>query len=86
MNTIFEEKGGTYTLKDGYLYPNMINPDEEQEPIGKYGWMRKRYLEEHRPIVYNQLVLSGKLFSHLREIDKSCHDRMEQMVTQMART
>ena len=85
MNTIFEQNDGTYVQKDGYLYPNITIPEEDMQPIEKYGWMRKRYLKEHRPIVYNQLVLSGKLFSHLREIDKSCHDRMELMVAQMAK-
>ena len=47
--------------------------------------MRKRYLEEHRPVIYNQLYFSGKLFSHLREIDRCCHERMELTITQMAK-
>ena len=55
------------------------------QPIGKYGRMRKRYLKEHRPVIYSQLIVSGKLFSHLREIDSTCNARMEQMVKQMAK-
>ena len=47
--------------------------------------MRKRYLEEHRPVIFNQLLLSGKLFSHLREIDRASHERMELTITQMAK-
>ena len=47
--------------------------------------MRKRYLEEHRPVIYNQLFVSGKLFSHLREIDRTSHEQMEMMVGQMAK-
>ena len=70
MNTIFEKSGGTYTWKNGYLYPNIVLPEEDREPIGKYGRMRKRYLEEYRSVIYNQLFVSGKLFSHLREIDR----------------
>ena len=85
MNTIFEKSGGTYTWKNGYLYPNIVLPEEDREPIGKYGRMRKRYLEEHRPVIYNQLFVSGKLFSHLREIDRVSHERMERMVGQMAK-
>ena len=85
MNTIFEQIGGTYAEKDGYLYPNIMIPEEDMQPIGKYGRMRKRYLKEHRPVVYNQLIVSGKLFSHLREIDSTCNARMEQMVKQMAK-
>ena len=85
MNTIYEESGGTYTQKNGYLYPNITMPDEDKTPIGKYGRMRKRYLEEHRPVIYNQLFVSGKLFSHLREIDRCCRERMEWIIAQMAK-
>ena len=55
------------------------------QPIGKYGRMRKRYLKEHRPVVYSQLIVSGKLFSHLSEIDSTCNDRMELLISQMAK-
>jgi hypothetical protein len=85
MNTIFEQIGGTYVQKDGYLYPNIVIPEEDMQPIGKYGRMRKRYLKEHRPVVYSQLIVSGNLFSHLREIDSTCNARMEQVVKQMAK-
>ena len=85
MNTIFDQIGGTYAEKEGYLYPNISIPEEDMQPIGKYGRMWKRYLKEHRPVVYSQLIVSGKLFSHLREIDSTCNARMEQMVKQMAK-
>ena len=84
MNTIFDELGGTYSRKDGYLYPNITVPEENKEPIGKYGRMRRRYLENHRPALYSHLVFTGKLFSHLREIERTCHERMELLVRQMA--
>lgn len=84
MNTIFEAMGGTYSRKGGYLYPNITVPEEDKEPIGKYGRMRRRYLEDHRPVLYSHLVFTGKLFSHLREIDRTCHERMELLVRQMA--
>ena len=85
MNTIFENSGGTYTQKNGYLYPNITIPEEDKTPIGKYGRMRKRYLEEHRPVIYNQLFVSGKLFTHLQEIDNCCRERMEWIIAQMAK-
>ena len=85
MNTIFEQIGGTYAEKDGYLYPNISIPEEDMQPIGKYGRIRKRYLKEHRPVVYNQLIVSGKLFSHLREIDSTCSAWMELLISQMAK-
>ena len=85
MNTIFEKSHGTYTWKNGYLYPSIVLSEEDREPIGKYGRMRKRYLQAYRPVIYNQLFVSGKLFSHLREIDRTCRERMEMMVAQMAK-
>ena len=48
--------------------------------------MRKAYLEEHRPGLYTRLILSGKLYEHLAEIDACCSGRMERMIRQMADT
>ena len=45
--------------------------------------MRKRYLKEHRPVVYSNLLLSGKLYQHLAEIDHACMDRIELITQQM---
>ena len=56
---------------------------EECEPIGKYGRMRKRYLKEHRPILFSELILSDKLYSHLAEINRTCNERMELIIQQM---
>ena len=47
--------------------------------MGKYGRMRKTYLKEHRPILYNQMLLSEKLYPHLLEIDETAQSRLEQM-------
>ena len=59
--TIFERMGGTYTLgEDGIYYPNLVL-GEDTPHYGKYGGMRKRYLQQHRPALYAQLVLEGKL-------------------------
>lgn len=85
MNTIYEQIDGTYAEKDGYLYPNIVIPEKDMQPIGKYGRMRKRYLKEHRPVIHSQLIVSGKLFSHLREIDSTCNDRMELLISQIAK-
>lgn len=45
-----------------YLLPNLIIEDQKTQPIGKYGRIRKRYLKEHRPVLYTNLLLSGELF------------------------
>lgn len=54
------------------------------EALGKYGRMRKAYLKEHRPILYNQLLMSEKLYPHLREIDETANSRLEQMMSRLA--
>ena len=45
--------------------------------------MRKRYLKEQHPVLYSELMLSGKLYSHLLEIDKACEVRMDLLIHQM---
>ena len=47
--------------------------------------MRKTYLKEHRPILYNQMLLSEKLYPHLLEIDETAQNRLEQMMPQLAK-
>ncbi len=71
----------TYSQCGDYLIPNLVLSQKEQQPIGKYGRMRKRYLKEHRPVIYSDLLLSGKLFQHLAEIDQTCLNRIE-LITQ----
>ena len=46
--------------------------------------MRKAYLEEHQPGMYERLILSGKLYDHLAETDQVCRDRMERIINRMA--
>ena len=73
-----------YRQTGDYLIPDLRLIETEEQPLGKYGRMRKDYLKEHRPILFNQLLLSEKLYPHLREIDKTAHRRLEQMLPQMA--
>ena len=68
-----------------YLIPNLVLPEEEQQPIGKYGRMRKRYLKEHRRVLYSNMLLEEKLFQHLAEIEESCMQRMNVLTSQMAK-
>ena len=82
--SIYEQCGGTYTQVGDYLLPNLIIDEDEQQFIGKYGRMRKRYLKEHRPVLFTNLLLSGKLDQHLTENDRACTERMELLTRQMA--
>ena len=72
----------SYSKVGDYLIPNLILPEEEQS-IGKYGRMRRRYLKEHRPVLFSNLILSGKLYQHLAEIDRTCEDRLELIIRQI---
>ncbi len=75
----------SYSQCGDYLIPNLVLCKEEQQPIGKYDRMRKRYLKERHSVLYSELLLSGKLYSHLLEIDEACEARMELLVLQMAK-
>lgn len=85
QKSFFEQSGGTYTQVGDVLLPDLSIGEEEQRPIGKYGRMRKHYLIEQHPVLYSELLLSGKLYPHLLEIDEACEGRMELLTCQMAR-
>ena len=61
-----------------YFVPNLKL--KETEPIGKYGRMRKRYLKEHKPILYDKLMLSESLFPHLLEIEAAANRRIDSIL------
>lgn len=74
------------TVKGGdYLIPNLVLPDTGDNQIGKYGRMRRRYLKEHRRVLYTNLLTSGDLPRHLAEIDQACKERMEIIVSAMVK-
>ena len=73
-----------YTLHGDYFSPDLDLPEGSRQSIGRYGRMRKAYLEEHRPGLYTRLILSGKLYEQLTETDQVCRDRMKRMIAQMA--
>ena len=85
MKSIFEEMGGTYRQVGDYFIPNITLPDDGEYQIGKYGRMRRSYLKEYRKILYNNYVLEGTLFKHLAEIDQVCNERIENIVSAMAK-
>ena len=85
MKTIFEEMGGTYRQVGDYFIPNITLPDDGEYQIGKYGRMRSSYLKKYRKILYNNYVLEGTLFKHLAEIDQACNERIENIVSAMAK-
>ena len=66
-----------------YYIPDLKLSEQTETPIGKYGRMRKRYLEKHRPVLYNSLILQERLYPHLLEIDKAANERTEILMPQL---
>ena len=85
MKSIFEEMDGTYRQEGDYLIPNLALPDEPEYQIGKYGHLRRSYLKEYHPVLYANFLTSGTLHRHLAEIDQACNERMEIIVSDMAK-
>ena len=78
------ENSLTYTMNGDYQIPDLKLTEQPEKPLGKYGRMRKAYLKEHRPLIYNHLLMSEKLYPHLIEIDETANSRLEQMMSQLA--
>ena len=75
----------TYTKIGDYFYPDLTLPEtNDDRPMGKYGMLRKTYLKQYYPMVYDRLLLVGKLDTHLREIDDLATEQVNRMVADMA--
>ena len=72
----------TYTLVGDYYIPNIALP-EENRPIGRWGRLHRNYLEKHHPILFNDLVLSGQLWTHLADLNEQTQERLSLIVEQM---
>ena len=84
-NSIHDNANGLdYTLVNDHYLPNLTAAaPAEQPPTGRWGRLHKRYLKEHHPIRYNQLLLSGKLGSYLAKLDKQSEEQLALTVRQM---
>ena len=70
----------TYMKNGDYQIPDLSLSEQTEAPLGKYGRMRKTYLKEHRPVLFNSLLLSEKLYPHLKEIEDTANSRLERMM------
>ena len=77
-----DSNGLDYVLVGDYYIPDLKLP-EESRPIGRWGRMHKAYLEEVHPGQYNALILSGKLWSYLADLNEQAQARFEVIVNQM---
>ena len=73
----------TCTRCGDYNIPNLTLSETETKPLGKYGRMRKKYLQEQRPVLWNSMILSEKLYPHLREIDETASKRLEKLMSEL---
>ena len=76
----------TYSQNGDYLITNLTLVQTEKKPLGKYGRMRKEYLKNHRPALWNRMVLRDTLYSHLLEIDEAANNRLEQMMPELMKS
>ncbi len=84
-NRFFNKENGLWYEKQGdYSLPCLELPKEENKPIGIWGQRHLRYLKQHRKILYTNLLTSGKLNSHLAEIDKQAEELYFRLVKQFA--
>ena len=82
---IYDNSNGLwYELHGDYYLPCLVIPEEEVHTIGIWGRKHQQYLREHRPIIYSDLVLSGKLYSYLADIDSQARNKLDLLVTQLA--
>ena len=74
--------GMEYVLVGDYYIPDLQLP-EERRPIGIWGRMHKDYLEQHHPALYNDLILTGKLWTYLADLNEQAQERLESIIQQM---
>ena len=81
----FDKNNGLwYELQGDYYLPCLKLPEEEQAHIGIWGQRHRRYLKEHRRVLYGNLLTSSKLNSYLVDIDRQAEEMFERLVKQMA--
>ena len=84
MKSLFEQSGGTYTMQGDYRMPHITLPAEDERPIGVWGQRRLRYLKQHRKVLYYNLLTSGKLHSHLADVEEQAQDLFSRLVKEYA--
>ena len=80
---IDERTGIEYRLEGDYYIPNLILPKQETIILNKYGRMRLNYLKEHKKAEYSIMLLDGTLNAHLKEIQETTQNRVEQIINKL---
>ena len=82
MESKMVSNGIEYVCVGDYYIPDLTLPHEER-PIGKYGRMHRDYLREHNPVMFDDLVLTGRLWTYLADLNEQAENRMQLMIQQM---
>ena len=84
MKTLFEQLGGTYTMQGDYRLPNLTVEETDTRPIGVWGQRHLHYLKHHRKVLYYNLLTSGKLHSHLADIEEQAQELFDRLTADLA--
>ncbi len=79
------ENNLTYTQVGDYWIPDLVLSEQPSRELGHYGRLRRTYLKKHRPVLWETLVVNGKLFSHLLEVEDAANSRLEVLMPQLAK-
>ena len=79
MKTLFEQHGGTYTIQGDYRLPNLTAEETDTRPLGVWGQRRLHYLKHHRKVLYYNLLTSGKLHSHLVDVEEQAQELFDRL-------
>lgn len=83
---IYDNNNGIwYELHGDYYLPCLVIPEEEVHTIDIWGRKHQQYLREHRPIIYSDLILRGKLYGYLADIDTQARNKLDLLVIQLAK-
>lgn len=85
MKDRIKENGIAYEMVGDYYIPVLELSDEERS-IGKYGRMHREYLKEYNPMLFNDLVLTGKLWTYLADLNEQAQSRLQFIIGQMRET
>ena len=80
---IDKKTGIEYHLEGDYYIPNLTIPKQEKIILNKYGRMRSNYLKEHKKAEYSTMLLDGTLNTHLKEIQETAENRVNQKNKQL---
>ena len=84
MKTLFEQLGGTYIIQGDYSLPNLTVEETDTRSIGVWGQRRLNYLKHHRNVLYYNLLTSGKLHSHLADVEEQAQELFNRLITDLA--